>query len=70
MTHYHGQQVHETEGGHNLYSNITVPTQINQAALPINHHDYNIYVTVHAKTSLVHTKIEIIFLSPAYSYTH
>ena len=28
------------------------------------------YVTVHAKTSLVRTKIEINFLSPAYSYTH
>ena len=27
-------------------------------------------VTVHAKTSLVRTKIEINFLSPAYSYTH
>ena len=30
----------------------------------------NAYVTVHAKTSLVRTKIEINFLSPAYSYTH
>ena len=30
----------------------------------------NIFVTVHAKTSLVRTKIEIDFLSPAYSYTH
>ena len=29
-----------------------------------------IYVTVHAKTSLVRTKIEINILSPAYSYTH
>ena len=29
-----------------------------------------LYVTVHAKTSLVRTKIEINFLSPAYSYTH
>ena len=29
-----------------------------------------VYVTVHAKTSLVRTKIEINFLSPAYSYTH
>ena len=29
-----------------------------------------IFVTVHAKTSLVRTKIEIHFLSPAYSYTH
>ena len=28
------------------------------------------YVTVHAKTSLIRTKIEIDFLSPAYSYTH
>ena len=28
------------------------------------------FVTVHAKTSLVRTKIEINFLSPAYSYTH
>ena len=28
------------------------------------------YVTVHAKTSLVCTKIETHFLSPAYSYTH
>ena len=27
-------------------------------------------VTVHAKTSLVRTKIEIHILSPAYSYTH
>ena len=29
-----------------------------------------LYVTVHAKTSPVRTKIEINFLSPAYSYTH
>ena len=28
------------------------------------------YVTVHAKTSLVQTKIENHFFSPAYSYTH
>ena len=30
----------------------------------------SIFVTVHAKTSLVRTKIEINFLSPAHSYTH
>ena len=29
-----------------------------------------LYVTVHAKTSLVHTKIEIHFFTPAYSYIH
>ena len=28
------------------------------------------FVTVHAKTSLVYTKIEINFFTPAYSYTH
>ena len=28
------------------------------------------YVTVHAKTSLVRTKIEINFFTPAYSYIH
>ena len=28
------------------------------------------YVTVHAKTSLVRTKIEIHFLSPAYVYVY
>ena len=31
---------------------------------------FSTYVTVHAKTSLVCAKIEIHFLSPAYSYTH
>ena len=30
----------------------------------------DIYVTVHAKTSLVRTKIEINFFTPAYSYMH
>ena len=29
-----------------------------------------IYVTVHAKTSLVRTKIEINFFTPGYSYIH
>ena len=29
-----------------------------------------LYVTVHAKTSLVRTKIEINFITPAYSYIH
>ena len=28
------------------------------------------YVTVHAKTSLVRTKIEIHFFTPSYSYIH
>ena len=28
------------------------------------------YVTVHAKTSLVRTKIEINFFTPGYSYIH
>ena len=31
---------------------------------------FTTFVTVHAKTSLVRTKIEINILSPAYSYTH
>ena len=29
-----------------------------------------LFVTVHAKTSLVRTKIEINFFTPAYSYIH
>ena len=32
--------------------------------------EWEIYVTVHAKTSLVCTKIEIHFFTPAYSYVH
>ena len=36
---------------------------IGQAGATIN-------VTVYAKTSLVHTKIEINFITPAYSYIH
>ena len=31
---------------------------------------YFVYVTVHAKTSLVRTKIEINFFTPGYSYIH
>ena len=38
----------------------------------ILYHDisYITIVTVHAKTSLVRTKIEINFFTPAYSYIH
>ena len=61
-------------------ADITVYDSLNSSAhmetqlilLKMNKESFKIYsyVTVHAKTSLVHTKIESHFFNPAYSYIH